>query len=134
MKLSKFLLTALFFITVGAAQAQVKTTVTIPDWGVAGSDNATYYYLPDIETYYDIRSGNYVYMDNGQWTKTRTLPTVYKDYDLYDGYKVVLTSDQEPYSDFENMKLKYAKGYKGEPQKTYKVKKTRTGKVKIKEK
>ena len=134
MKLSKFLLIAIALIAFNTTQAQVKTTVTIPDWGVAGSDNATYYYIPDIETYYDIRTGNYVYLENGQWTKTKALPTLYKDYDLYDGYKVVLTSDQEPYSDFENMKLKFAKGYKGEPQKTYKVKTTKTGKVKIKEK
>jgi hypothetical protein len=134
MKLAKFMLTALFFIAVGSAQAQVKTTVTIPDWGVAGHDNATYYYIPDIEAYYDIRTKNYVYMDNGAWTRTKTLPAVYKDYDLYSGYKVVLTDDKEPYADFENMKVKYAKGYKGEPQKTYKVKKTKTGKVKIKEK
>jgi hypothetical protein len=136
MKLPKFLLAAIALIAFNTtnAQAQTSTTVTFPDWGVAGADNARYYYIPDIETYYDIRSGNYVYMNDGKWMRTKVLPTVYKDYDLYDGYKVVLTDDAEPYADFENLRVKYAKGFKGDPQKTYKVKKTRSGKVKIKEK
>jgi hypothetical protein len=134
MKLSKFLLAAIAFIAFNATQAQVKTTVTIPDWGVAGHDNATYYYIPDTETYYDIRKGQYVYLQDGNWVRTTSMPEIYKDYDLYSGYKVVITDDKEPFADFENMKVKYAKGYKGEPQKTYKVKKTKTGKIKIKEK
>ncbi len=134
MKLSKFLLAAIICIAFNSAQAQVKTTVTLPDWGVAGQDDATYYYIPDIETYYDVNAGTYVYMDNGKWAKTKTLPVAYKDYDLYDGYKVVLTDKNEPYADFDAMKVKYAKGFKGDPQKTYKVKTTRSGKVKIKEK
>jgi hypothetical protein len=134
MKLPKILLVALLGIAFSTAQAQVKTTVTFPDWGVAGSDDARYYYIPDIESYYDIRSGNYVYMNDGKWVRTKTLPATYKDYDLYSGYKVVLTDDKEPYADFESMRTKYAKGYVGEPQKTYKVKKTRSGKIKIKEK
>ena len=136
MKMTKFLLIALVCITFGTAQAQVEvktTTTTLPDWGVAGNDNATYYYIPDIESYYDVKAGNYVYMDKGKWAKTTTLPKAYKNYDLYNGYKVVLTDDKEPYADYDNMRVKYAKGFKGDPQKTYKVKTTRSGKVKIKE-
>lgn len=138
MKVSKFLLTAMVFMAVNQVGAQVKTTVTttkttIPDWGVAGQDNATYYYIPATETYYDVRKGEYVYQQDGKWVKTTTLPTEYKDYDLYNGYKVVLTDDKEPYADYDNMRVKYAKTYKGDPQKTYKVKTNRRGKVKIKE-
>ena len=141
MKISKFLPIAIIFIASNSTQAQTETTtttattkMTLPDWGVAGQDNATYYYLPATETYYDIRKGEYVYLQDGQWTRTTTMPTTYKDYNLYDGYKVVLTDENEPFADYENMKVKYAKDFKGDPQKTYKVKKTRTGKVKIKEK
>ncbi|WP_293871932.1 hypothetical protein [Flavobacterium sp.] len=72
-------------------------------------------------------------MNDGKWMKTKTLSTEYKDYDLYSGYKVVLTDDQELYSAYDNMRVKYAKGYKGDPQKTYKVKTNRRGKVKMKE-
>jgi len=131
---------AVMFIALGA-QAQVETTkttttttTTLPDWGVAGSDNARYYYIPDIESYYDVRNKNFVYMKDGTWVKTTDLPPAYKDYDLYDGYKVVLTDDAEPYAEYDKMKVKYAKGFKGDPQKTVKIKKRKDGTVKIKEK
>lgn len=138
MKSLKLLLSAMLFIAFSVTQAQTEvvktTTTTIPDWGVAGQEKATYYYLPDIETYYDIRNRNYVYMNDGKWVKTTELPATYKDYDLYSGYKVVLTDDKEPFADYEKMKVKYAKGYVGEPQKTVKIKKRANGTVKIKEK
>jgi len=137
----RLLLSAVVFMFAAGAQAQIETTkttttttTTLPDWGVAGADNARYYYIPDIESYYDIRNKNFVYMKDGTWVKTAELPTVYKDVDLYDTYKVVLTDDAEPYADFDKMKVKYAKGYKGDPQKTVKIKKRKDGTVKIKEK
>ena len=134
MRVPKFLLAALVGIAFSSAQAQVKATVRLPDWGVAGQDNATYYYIPATETYYDVRKGEYVYQQEGKWVRTSTLPAAYKDYDLYSGYKVVLTDQNEPFADYDNIRVKYAKDYKGEAQKNYKVKKKRNGKVKIKEK
>jgi len=140
MKKLKILLSALVLGIAVSAQAQVETTktttvtTTLPDWGVAGSDNARYYYIPDIETYYDVRNKDFVYMKDGSWVKTTELPVAYKDFDLYDHYKVVLTDDAEPFADFDKMKVKYAKGYKGDPQKTVKIKKRKDGTVKIKEK
>jgi hypothetical protein len=129
------LLAMLFAFSTSHAQVEVKTTTTtLPDWGVAGSDNARYYYLPDIETYYDIRGKQFVYMNDGKWAKSAELPVTYKDYDLYDGYKVVMTDETEPYPQYDKMKIKYAKGYKGDPQKTVKIKKRADGTVKIKEK
>ena len=134
MRVPKFLLAALVGIAFSSAQAQVKATVRLPDWGVAGQDNATYYYIPATETYYDVRKGEYVYQQEGKWVRTSTLPAAYKDYDLYSGYKVVLTDQNEPFADYDNIRVKYTKDYKGEAQKNYKVKKNRNGKVKIKEK
>ena len=134
MKSLKFFLAAVSCIAFSFAQGQVKTTMTFPDWGVAGQDNATYYYIPAAETYYDVQNKEYVYMQDGKWARTSTIPSAYADYDLYNGYKVVITDKNEPFADYENMRLKYGKDYKGEPQKTYKVKKTKSGKMKIKEK
>lgn len=134
MKLQKILLVALLCIAFNSAQAQVKATVRFPDWGVAGNDNATYYYIPAAETYYDVRKAEYIYHQEGKWMRTSTLPKAYKNYDLYSGYKVVLTDHKEPFDDYENMRVKSAKTYVGDPQKTYKVKKSRSGKVKVKEK
>lgn len=144
MKTMKLMLSAALLFAVGATQAQVEakssttttttTTKTLPDWGVAGADDARYYYLPDLETYYDVRTGEYVYMNNGSWSRNKVLPEQYKTYDLYDTYKVVLTDDKEPFAEYDKMKVKYAKGYKGDPQKTIKIKKRKDGTIKIKEK
>lgn len=141
MKNLKALLSAMILFFVSNSQAQVETvktttttTKTLPDWGVSGHNDARYYYIPDIETYYDIQNKNFVRMDNGKWVKSTELPATYKDYDLYSGYKVVLTDDKEPYADYDKMKVKYKKGYKGDPQKTVKIKKRKDGTLKIKEK
>lgn len=115
----------MLFIAFSSVQAQVKTTVTttLPDWGVAGQDNATYYYIPAAETYYDVRNKKYVYMQDGKWVRTNSIPTAYQDYDLYSGYKVVLTQTQEPFSDFNNLRVKYPSTYQGELQATIKPRK-----------
>ena len=134
MKLSKLLLVAIALIAFNTSQAQIKTTVTLPDWGVAGYDNARYYYIPDIESYYDVGGRQFVYMKDGKWVRSTRQPVVYKNYDLYNGYKVVITDDKEPYADNDNLRVKYAKGYKGDPQKNIKVKTRKNGTVKIKTK
>ncbi|MEO5777522.1 MAG: hypothetical protein ABIQ27_11495 [Flavobacterium sp.] len=122
MKLAKILLTAIFLIALNSAQAQTKT-LTFPDWGVAGYDVATYYYIPATETYYDIKNKEYVYMREGKWVRSNTMPVEYVDYDLYNGYKVVLTDENEPFPHYNYLKSKYPKTYKGKPQKTIKPKK-----------
>lgn len=141
MKNLKVLLSALVLSLAFGTQAQVETTkttttstTTLPDWGVAENNNARYYYIPDIETYYDVKGQNFVYMKDGTWAKTNELPATYKDYDLYSGYKVVLEGEAEPYGDYDKMKVKYKKGYKGDPQKTVKIKQRKDGTLKIKEK
>lgn len=118
MKLSKFLFAFIAFIAFGAAQAQLKNTerLPLPDWGVAGQDNATYYYIPAGETYYDVRNQQYVYLRDGKWVNYKSMPTAYQDYDLYKGYKVVITEDKEPYAGFYNLKSKYPKTYQGQLQ------------------
>jgi len=49
------------------------------------------------------------------------LPRQYRNYDLYNGYKVVMTDyrGNAPYTYYKEHKRKYAKGYHGEHQKTY---------------
>jgi hypothetical protein len=121
MKLTKFLLTALFVVALSSAQAQIKnitTSVTLPDWGVSGYDDATYYYIPAAETYYDVRNQEYVYMKDGKWVRNSEMPSSYSTYDLYNGYKVVLTDKKEPFANHPALRAKYPKDYKGETQKT----------------
>ncbi|SNR29885.1 hypothetical protein [Flavobacterium sp. ov086] len=123
MKTIKYFLIGILFLSFSYTQAQVSVNVNIgtpPAWGPVGYTDVRYYYLPDLQTYYDVSTSNYVYLNNGRWVRTRSLPSVYRNYDLYNEYKVVLTDyrGDRPYDNFKTHKVKYGKGYKGKPQKT----------------
>ncbi len=120
--LKLFALGIVFFFT-SAIQAQVSVNVNIgspPSWGPAGYAQVDYYYLPDIQVYYDIPAAQFIYFGNGKWYRSRYLPKQYRNYDLYHGYKVVLNdyNGKRPYTYFKQHKVKYYKGYKGKPQRT----------------
>ncbi|MDP3174463.1 MAG: hypothetical protein Q8M88_08530 [Phenylobacterium sp.] len=113
----------LLFFAVGA-HAQISIHVDLvspPQWGPSGYSEVRYYYLPDVEAYYDVPSAMFIYFNGVTWIHRRSLPSRYRNYDLYNGYKVVMTDyrGNAPYSTFKNYKSKYKKGYRGEPQKNY---------------
>ena len=103
--------------------AQVSVNVNIgvpPPWGPVGYTTVRYYYLPDVEAYYDVQSSMFIYYGGGVWVHRAYLPAQYKNYDLYGGYKVVMKDyhGNAPYAHFKEHKVKYAKGYHGGPQRT----------------
>jgi hypothetical protein len=115
MKLTKILLIALFFVAVSQARAQ---NTNFPDWGVAGQDLATYYYIPATETYYDIKTREFISYQNDAWVRSKGMPSAYANYDLFNGYKVVLVDPKEPFRYHNSLKQKYPKTYKGKLQAT----------------
>jgi len=122
MKILKSLLLGTALLLAGATQAQVSISVNIgspPLWGPIGYTDVQYYYLPDVEAYYDLRSSQFIYLTAGEWVHRTYLPIRYRNYDLYNGYKVVMTDyrGNTPYVHFRDHKIKYAKGYHGQPQK-----------------
>lgn len=123
MKTLKLIIAGLMLFVTGTLQAQVTINVnnaSPPLWGPVGYTEVRYYYLPDVEAYYDVQSAKFIYYGNGKWIHKSTLPSHYRNYDLYHGYKVVLTGyhGNDPYSHFKEHKVKYAKGYRGHEQKT----------------
>ena len=123
MKTLKLIAVGIILLISSAIQAQVSVNVNIgtpPAWGPVGYSNVDYYYLPDVEAYYDIRATQFIYFGGGKWIRSRYLPGQYRNYNLYNGYKVVLNDyhGSRPYSNFKNHKVKYYKGYKGKPQKS----------------
>ncbi|RED27217.1 hypothetical protein BD847_1153 [Flavobacterium cutihirudinis] len=125
MKTIKIAIVGLFLLVANATQAQVSINVNIgtpPAWGPAGYAEMEYYYLPDIEAYYDVRASQFIYFGGGRWVRTTYLPRQYRNYDLYGGYKVVLTDyhGRTPYTYFDRHRVKYYKGYHGAPQRPYK--------------
>lgn len=106
-----------------ASKAQVSVNINIgspPEWGPVGYTEVRYYYLPDVEAYYDIQTSMFIYFGDGVWLHRAYLPGRYRNYDLYGGYKVVMTDyyGDAPYSNFKEYKMKYKKGYHGPSQKT----------------
>lgn len=61
-----------------------------PAWAPPYVPGLRYYYLPDIEVYYDLSNQDFVYLDNGQWLFSSTLPSIYGAYDLYNGFIIAL--------------------------------------------
>jgi len=102
--MKKLLLATTLFIgsiihTSADAQVRVSFNMNInsqPIWGPVGYDYAQYYYLPDIDAYYDVSLAQFVFFDAGRWAYARTLPARYRNYNLYSGYKVVI-NQQRPY-------------------------------------
>jgi hypothetical protein len=123
MKTLKLIALGIVLFVTGSIHAQVSVSVNIgspPPWGPAGYAEVEYYYLPDVQAYYDIRASRFIYFGSGRWVRSRYLPRQYRNYDLYSGYKVVLTDyhGDRPYIHYKNHKVKYFKGYKGKPQRT----------------
>jgi len=118
MKIPKLFSLTVMLLLVGLTHAQVSVNVNIgapPAWAPVGNAEAEYYYIPDVEAYYDVRQTQFIYYGNGRWIRSKNLPGQYRNYDLYRGYKVVLHDyhGSRPYNNFKNHKIKYYKGYKG---------------------
>lgn len=123
MKTLKLIVIGIVVLLTGVAKAQVSVNINIgspPQWGPVGYTEVRYYYLPDVEAYYDIQSSMFIYYGGGVWIHRSTLPEQYRAYDLYGGYKVVMTDyrGEEPYTNFHEYKRKYARGYHGGSQRT----------------
>lgn len=95
------ILTALLVILLAGQQATAQVSVSVnigvqPVWGPVGYDYVNYYYLPDIDAYYDVPAHVFVYNEGGVWVRRPGLPPAFASYDLYHGYKVVI-NDPNPW-------------------------------------
>ena len=118
MRTLKLIAAGIMLFAASTTQAQVSVNLNIgtaPSWGPVGHIETEYYYLPDVEAYYDIRATQFIYFGGGRWVRSRHLPYRYRDYDLNRGYKVVLNDyhGARPYNHFKSHKVKYYKGYNG---------------------
>ncbi len=110
------------------AKAQVSLQINIgsqPNWGPRGYDHVDYYYLPEVESYYYVPTRQFVYLERNRWVHRKSLPSRYRNYDLYGGRKIVInqprpylqhhvyqssyTRSQGRYNDVRHGDYKYAK-------------------------
>ena len=116
MKKLKLILGLMLFMSI-AAVAQISVNLNLgkpPVWAPAEKVETQYYYLPDIDTYYDVPSSRFIYNKNGSWVRSAVLPAQYKNYNLKGGNVVFLTDyrGRSPYAFHKNHKMKYAKKMK----------------------
>lgn len=97
------------------ATAQVNISINIgnqPAWGPTGYNHVDFYYLPDINCYYDVNRSQFIYPNGNNWLYTTTLPGRYRNVNLYNMYKVVVNRPN-PFRNNKNDIQAYAR-YKGQ--------------------
>ena len=113
MKILKLIVLGICLSVSSISQAQVSVNVSVPKPPVWGPVVTTqqYYYLPEIESYYDIRQSQFITQNNGSWVRTKTLPSRFKTYNLNNGQVVILDDyrGKSPYANYKNHKVKYFK-------------------------
>lgn len=110
MKTLKLFVFGLLFIS--ASQAQVSVNVNLgkpPVWAPAESVATQYYYLPEIDSYYDVPAERFIYPNNGKWVRAKKLPKKYQSYNLRGGKVIYLTDykGNAPYAFHKNHQEKY---------------------------
>lgn len=71
-------------------------------------DEVRYYYLPEIEAYYDVNSASFIYHSPRGWIRTAYLPEYCRNYDVNRGYKVGISyTGRNPYVNFNYDRQKY---------------------------
>jgi hypothetical protein len=114
MKKKILLIAVIFSCLLNQANAQISVHVNLnlqPVWGPVGHDYVEYYYIPDLDCYYDVQNQEYVFFEEGRWIPMRNLPPQYANFDLYSGYKVVV-NEPTPWMHNDRYRTQYA-GYRG---------------------
>lgn len=99
--MKKIMIVLLVAATFGIQETKAQVSVHInignqPAWGPTGYNYAGFYYLPDINCYYDINRSMFIYPNGPRWVYARHLPSRYRTVNLYHTYKVVV-NQPDPY-------------------------------------
>ena len=93
------------------AQAQINVNINIgnqPLWGPAGYEFARFYYIPEIDVYYNVANRKYTYFHGNRWVTKSKLPSRYRNFDIYRTYKVVI-NDDSPWRFHERNRRSYGR-------------------------
>ena len=104
------------FLAYSPAKAQVSVNVNISSqclWGPVGYDYVEYYYLPEVDAFYYVPTGQFIYWEGPRQVFVNHLPSSY-NINLYTTYKVVVNSPK-PYLHHNAYKTKYGKYKHGGP-------------------
>jgi hypothetical protein len=89
-----------------------ETSYENPSWAPDYYPGVRYYYLPDIETFYDLSDQEFVYLDNGQWDYSADLPPIYAGFDLNDCFVIAINDNTfEPWMHYQYYVSNYPRYY-----------------------
>lgn len=83
-----------------------------PAWGPAGYDYVEYYYIPELNIYFDVENELFYYVRHRRWVVSPYLPARYARYDFYSLYKVVLNGIPDPWRYNRRHRRMYARYYR----------------------
>lgn len=93
-----------------------------------------YYYLQDIEGYYDNQTSMYIYMSGDRWVRVKTLPVMYRGFDFNTAHKVIIRdyTGNSPYYYYKVHRANFPKGkYLGKDKSYWSVKEYKSSGVKV---
>jgi len=61
-----------------------------PVWAPPFYEGARYFYIPDLECYYDLLTREFIFLYDGQWFYSPNIPPIYGDFDLNNSFVVVI--------------------------------------------
>jgi len=97
-----------------AEEPEANATIIVPAWAPPYEDihHVRYYYMPDIEVFYDVWNQEFVYLQDGNWTFVSSIPQTYAGFDLYNSFVVVLDAHvYEPWMHFHYYVSHYPRYY-----------------------
>jgi hypothetical protein len=104
------LIAAVLLVSTLNAQMSISFGINVdrqPVWGPTGYDHVEYYYMPDIDVYYNVPQQRFFYNQGGRWISGSSLPSRYRGHDLYNSYKVVI-NERTPYRNAQKYRTQYA--------------------------
>ena len=113
MKNLKFTLAAFIILFTFQANAQFSINLSLGPRAqyqnhYCNNNNVAYYYLPEIEAYYDVNSDVFIYNGPRGWIRSTILPDYCRNYDVNRGYKVALNyRGNSPYANFDSDRQRY---------------------------
>jgi hypothetical protein len=110
-------------LSIQPAMAQFSISINIGKPQIAYNSpvnvSASFYYLPDVDCYYDLGRKQYVYNHNGSWKYAQKLPSRYSNFDLRTARKVQI-NEKAPYARHNDFKSKYGVNQSRNSQSVYK--------------
>lgn len=71
--------------------------------------NVKYQYYPNLEAYFNTETSEYIFKVNGTWTVAKEIPSGYRGYSMFNGYRVDIKDyfEDKPYEKLSEHKKQF---------------------------